>query len=173
MAASENSNIRFENVHFKYINGEQLHRDRVQGDEEAKPVQITGSKLRIEKCLFAGAMQSALRLTGEDLYVGNCVFTENNRHATFEHRPLMVYPSGDYQIRGNTFFNNPSDAVRIVPDRDKMQSITNPVAGTHKRRMSLRQRTNRIKTPSSGITSLVASPCYSLRSQIIKSPGTN
>ena len=61
MAASENSNIRFENVHFKYINGEQLHRDRVQGDEEAKPVQITGSKLRIEKCLFAGAMQSALR----------------------------------------------------------------------------------------------------------------
>ena len=131
MAASENSNIRFENVHFKYINGEQLHRDRVQGDEEAKPVQITGSKLHIEKCLFAGAMQSALRLTGEDLYVGNCVFTENNRHATFEHRPLMVYPSGDYQIRGNTFFNNPSDAVRIVPDRDKMQSLNPEFSNNH------------------------------------------
>ena len=93
MAASENSNIRFENVHFKYINGEQLHRDRVQGDEEAKPVQITGSKLRIEKCLFAGAMQSALRLTGEDLYVGNCVFTEKNRYATFDHPNMIPYLS--------------------------------------------------------------------------------
>jgi hypothetical protein len=131
MAASENSNICFENAHFKYINGEQLHTDRVQGDEEAKPVQITGSKLRIEKCLFAGAMQSALRLTGEDLYVGNCVFTENNRHATFERRPLMVYPSGDYQITRNTFFNNPSDAVRIVPDRDKMQSLNPEFSNNH------------------------------------------
>ena len=131
MAASENSNICFENAHFKYMNGEQLHTDRVQGDEEGKPVQITGSKLRFEKCLFAGAMQSALRLTGEDLYVGNCVFTENNRHATFERRPLMVYPSGDYQITRNTFFNNPSDAVRIVPDRDKMQSLNPEFSNNH------------------------------------------
>ena len=131
MAVSENRNIRFENVHFKYINGEQLHRDRVQGDREAKPVQIAGSKLRIEKCLFAGAMQSALRLTGEDLSVENCVFTENNRHATFERRPLMLYPAGDYRISRNTFFNNPSDAVRIVPDLDKMQSLNPTFSSNH------------------------------------------
>jgi hypothetical protein len=47
------------------------------------------------------------------------------------HRPLMVYPSGDYQIRGNTFFNNPSDAVRIVPDRDKMQSLNPEFSNNH------------------------------------------
>lgn len=129
--ASENRNIRFENVHFKYINGEQLHRDRVRGDREAKPVQIAGSKLRIEECLFAGAMQSALRLTGEDLSVENCVFTENNRHATFERRPLTLYPTGNYRISRNTFFNNPSDAVRIVPDLDKMQSLNPTFSSNH------------------------------------------
>jgi hypothetical protein len=131
MASPKNRNICFENVHFKYINSEQLHIDRVRGDEEEKPVQLIGSNIRIEKCLFAGAMQSALRLTGEDLHVENCVFIENNRHATFERRPLMVYPNGDYQITRNTFFNNPSDAVRIVPDLEKMRSLNPEFSYNH------------------------------------------
>jgi hypothetical protein len=65
---SGSSNISFENAHFKYINNDLLHIDRVQSEKENKPVQIAGSKIRIEKCLFVGAAQSALRLDGEDLY---------------------------------------------------------------------------------------------------------
>ena len=131
LGASGNSNIRFENAHFRYINNDLLHIDRVQGEKENKPVQIAGAKIRIEKCLFAGAMQSALSLTGEDLHVENCVFIENNRHATFECRPLLVYVDGDYQITRNTFFNNPSDAIRILPDLSKMQSLNPEVSYNH------------------------------------------
>jgi len=131
LAASENSNIRFENSHFKYINNDLLHIDRVQSDKENKPVQIAGSRIRIEKCLFVGAMQSALRLDGEDLHVENCVFIENNRHATFECRAFLAYVDGDYRITRNTFFNNPSDAIRILPDLSKMQSWNPEVSYNH------------------------------------------
>jgi len=131
LAASGNGNIRFDNVHFKYINSEQLHTDRVQSEKENKPVQIAGSKIRIEKCLFVGAMQSALRLDGEDLHVENCVFMENNRHATFECRAFLAYVDGDYRITRNTFFNNPSDAIRILPDLSKMQSWNPEVSYNH------------------------------------------
>ncbi|MCK5175876.1 MAG: hypothetical protein KAR47_20955, partial [Planctomycetes bacterium] len=48
LAASGNSNISFENSHFKYIGGELLYVDRVQGTELAdKPIYVAGSKIRI------------------------------------------------------------------------------------------------------------------------------
>lgn len=128
---SGSSNISFENAHFKYINNDLLHIDRVQSEKENKPVQIAGSKIRIEKCLFVGAAQSALRLDGEDLHVENCVFMENNRHATFECRAFLAYVDGDYRITRNTFFNNPSDAIRILPDLSKMQSLNPEVSYNH------------------------------------------
>jgi hypothetical protein len=122
LSASGNSNLRFENVHFNYINSDLLHVNRVRGDDVEKPVRFAGSGIEIEKCLFAGAQQAGLVLTGADLRVENCVFMENNRNATFERRPLRVYPEGHYKITRNTFFNNPSDAIRILPDLSEMQS---------------------------------------------------
>lgn len=131
LSASGNSNLRFENVHFNYINSDLLHVNRVRGDDVEKPVWLAGSGIEIEKCLFAGAQQAGLVLTGADLRVENCVFMENNRNATFERRPLRVYPEGHYKITRNTFFNNPSDAIRIVPDLSKMQSLNPEVSYNH------------------------------------------
>lgn len=116
LAASGNSNISFENSHFKYIGAELLYVDRVQGTESAdKPIYIAGSNIRIEKCLFAGAQNTALKVRGSEITVRNCVFMENNRHANFESRALLVENDGKYRITRNTFFNNCSDAIRIVP----------------------------------------------------------
>lgn len=129
--AGENNTIRFENIHFTYINSDLLHIDRKQGDMENKPIYIAGSDIQFEKCLFAGAMQSALHLKGADIRVHNSVFMENNRHATFERRPLQVDAEENYQITKNTFFNNPSDAVRIVPDLSEMQSLNSEFSYNH------------------------------------------
>ena len=118
-----NSNISFTDVHFKYLSADLLFIDRVQGNDIDKPISVSGTAIHFEKCLFAGAQNSALKLTGSDLHVNNCVFMENNRHANFECRSLLVFPEGHYQFTHNTFFNNSSDAVRIVPDLSKMQSL--------------------------------------------------
>lgn len=120
---SLNSNISFTDVHFKYPSADLLFIDRVQGNEIDKPISVRGTAVHFEKCLFAGAQNSALKLTGSDLHVNNCVFMENNRHANFEGRSLLVFPEGHYQFTHNTFFNNSSDALRIVPDLSKMQSL--------------------------------------------------
>lgn len=61
----------------------------------------------------------------------SCVFMENNRHANFEGRSLLIFPEGHYQITQNTFFNNSSDAVRIVPDLTKMQSLNPEFSYNH------------------------------------------
>lgn len=131
LSNSLNSNISFTNVHFKYPCGELLFIDRVQGNETDKPISVTGTAVRFEKCLFAGAQNSALKLTGSDLLVHNCVFMENNRHANFEGRSVLIFPEGHYQITQNTFFNNSSDAVRIVPDLTKMQSLNPEFSYNH------------------------------------------
>ncbi|MCK4920245.1 MAG: T9SS type A sorting domain-containing protein [Bacteroidales bacterium] len=123
LAATSNDNINFEDVHFKYIGGELLFIDRQQGREIDKPIHIAGSNISFEKCLFAGAQNSALKLTGSDLLLENCVFIENNRHANFESRALYVEPEGDYRINRNTFYNNSSDAIYLKPDLDKMTSL--------------------------------------------------
>jgi len=132
LAASGNSNITFENAHFRYIGGELLYVDRVQGTELAdKPIYVAGSKIRIEKCLFAGAQNTALKLRGSDLTVQNCVFMENNRHANFESRALLVENDGKYHITRNTFFNNCSDAIRILPDLSKELPLNPEVSYNH------------------------------------------
>jgi len=132
LAAPGNSNISFENAHFTYIGGELLYIDRVQGTESAdKPIHIAGSKIRIEKCLFAGAQNTALKLAGSDLTVQNCVFMENNRHANFESRALLVESDGTYRITRNTFFNNCSDAIRILLDSSKKMQLNPEVSYNH------------------------------------------
>ena len=131
LAASGNSNISFENVHFKYIGSELLYVDRQQGAELDKPIHIAGSKIRVEKCLFAGAQNSALKVGGAEISVQNCVFMENNRHANFESRALLVENEGKYRITRNTFFNNCSDAIRTLPDRSKELPLNPEIAYNH------------------------------------------
>ena len=132
LAASGNSNIGFENCHFKYGGAELLYIDRVQGwGATDKPIFIAGANIRIEKCLFAGAQNTGLKLRGSDLTVRNSVFMENNRHANFESRALLVENDGKYQITRNTFFNNCSDAIRILPDLSKEMSQSPEVSYNH------------------------------------------
>jgi len=132
LAASGNSNISFENAQFKYIGGELLYVDRVQGTGSAdKPVYVAGAGIRIEKCLFAGAQNTALKVRGSDISVRNCVFMENNRHANFESRALLVENDGEYRITRNTFFNNCSDAIRILPDLSKELPLNPEISYNH------------------------------------------
>lgn len=119
---SENAGICFNNVYFTYIGGELLYIDRVQGTSNEKPIKVTGSHIRFEKCLFAGAQNSALQLEGSDITVQNCVFIENNRHANFESRGLQLRATGTYKIIRNTFFNNCSDHIRITYNSNYEQS---------------------------------------------------
>ncbi len=110
---SGNKNISFKNVYFTYIGGELLYPDRVKGATLDKPISVKGSGITFEKCLFAGAQNTALKLEGSDVVVDNCVFMENNRHANFESRAFTLLPKGTFKITRNTFFNNCSDAIMI------------------------------------------------------------
>ena len=112
--AAGNANIRFRDVHFKYIGGELLYIDRVKGEAIDKAIFVEGSGIHFDKCLFAGAHNSALKLFGSDIFVENCVFMEINRHANFESRALLLTAGGDYKISRNTFFNLCSDAIRVT-----------------------------------------------------------
>lgn len=109
----DNSNITFHNSYFTYIGPEKLFEDRVKGNLKAKPIEVHGKQITFDKCLFAGAQNSALQLNGSQITVENCVFIENNRHANFESRALSVRAKGTYKITRNTFFNNCSDAINI------------------------------------------------------------
>ncbi len=132
LSSSENENIGFENCHFKYGGAELLYVDRVQGwGETDKPIFIAGANVRIERCLFAGAQNTGLKLRGSDLLVHNSVFMENNRHANFESRALLIENDGTYRITRNTFFNNCSDAIRIVPDLNKEMPRSPEVGYNH------------------------------------------
>ena len=126
LPSASNRDIAFKNVQFTYIGAELLFVDRKLGREIDKPIRVNGRGISFVKCLFAGAQNSALRVTGADVTVDNCVFMENNRHANFETRALYLEPEGDYQLTRNSFFNNGSDSIFIVPNLDKMDESVRP-----------------------------------------------
>ena len=115
LKAQKNENIRFRDVYFTYIGGALLFNDIPQGNKAQKPIEVEGSKIRFERCLFAGAQNTALLVGGSMNVVENCVFTENNRHANFQSMALRLKPTAAFKIHGNTFFNNCSDAIRFKP----------------------------------------------------------
>ncbi|MFC0536747.1 right-handed parallel beta-helix repeat-containing protein [Pelagicoccus mobilis] len=123
LSSNANAGIAFKNVHFSYIGAELLYVDRVKGGEIDKPIEVAGSNISIERCLFAGGQNSALKLTGSDITVENCVFLENNRHANFESAPLYLEARGTFQLNRNTFFNNCSDAVKIRAKIEEMDTV--------------------------------------------------
>jgi arylsulfatase len=113
LGSERNSGITFRNVQFTYTGGELLYVDRVKGNAIDKPIHVAGTGIRFERCLFAGALNSALSLSGADIVVENSVFMENNRHANFESRAMILEATGPFTIRRNTFFNNHSDAIMV------------------------------------------------------------
>ena len=124
--ANENKNIRFFNTYFTYPGGELLFIDKAKSGETDKPIEVSGTNITFEKCLFAGAGYSALNIVGSEVTVQNCVFIENNRDATFEGRALGLNATGTYKITPNTFFNNCSDAIRITVDHDSYVESIKP-----------------------------------------------
>jgi len=110
---TNNNGITFVNTHFSYIGEELLFIDRVKGNAINKPIELAGANIVIEKSLFAGAKNTALKLTGSELTIHNSVFLENNRHANFESRAVFIEATGTYRFTRNTFFNNHSDAISI------------------------------------------------------------
>ncbi|MCP4313061.1 MAG: right-handed parallel beta-helix repeat-containing protein, partial [Bacteroidetes bacterium] len=127
-AAPDNDNISFNDVHFTYIGEELLYINRPEGAEVDKPIYADGTNISFEKCLFAGGKNSALKVSGSGIRIENCVFMENNRHANFESRPLVLNASGTYKIKRNTFFNNCSDAMRITHSADYVVSAPQEVS---------------------------------------------
>ena len=113
LQAANNKNIRFRDSQFTYIGGSLLFHDTPQGIKNAKPIEVEGSRVRFERCLFAGAQNTALVLGGSLNVVQNCVFTENNRHANFQSTAITLRPKAAFKISRNTFFNNCSDAIRF------------------------------------------------------------
>lgn len=112
LSSEENRNITFSNSQFKYIGAELLFKDRMHVKNGAdKPLYFAGTNITFDRCLFAGAQNSALKLRGAELTVKNSVFMENNRHANFESRALLIENTGRYNIARNTFFNNGSDSI--------------------------------------------------------------
>jgi hypothetical protein len=124
--AMGNKDISFKNAYFTYTGGELLFIDRVESKETDKPIEVAGSNITFERCLFAGAQNTALRLAGSEITVQNCVFLENNRNATFEGRALGLDATGSYKITGNTFFNNCSDAVRVIINQRNYKESVKP-----------------------------------------------
>jgi len=129
LSDSGNENITFSNAWFTYIGEELLFNNRIYGREIDKPIRVNGNGITFHSCLFAGARNSALKVTGADVVVDNCVFIENNRHSNFESRALYLEPEGDYALTYNTFFNNGSDTVYIRPDLTKMPQSVRPSIG--------------------------------------------
>ena len=113
LANPNNQKISFRNVYFSYIGAEHLFVDTPKGKKNSKPIDLAGSQISFENCLFAGAHNSALNLSGTLLSVRNCVFTETNRHGNFQSVPLFISAKGPFQVTKNTFFNNCSDAIRV------------------------------------------------------------
>lgn len=114
---SGNDHISFINTYFTYSGGELLFIDRVKGSETDTPIEVSGTNITFQKCLFAGAQNTALKIVGSEMIVQNCVFMENNRNANFESTALALNAKGTYKITQNTFFNNCSDAIRINVDQ--------------------------------------------------------
>ena len=123
LQAANNKNIRFRDSQFTYIGGSLLFQDNPQGIKNAKPIEVEGSRVRFERCLFAGAQNTALVLGGSLNVVQNCVFTENNRHANFQSTAITLRPNAAFKISRNTFFNNCSDAIRFKMQDDYDDSV--------------------------------------------------
>ena len=123
LKSPQNQNIKFQNAYFTYIGGALLFIDSPQGIRGQKPIEVTGSKIRFESCLFAGAKNTALLIGGSMNVVENCVFAENNRHANFQSVALRLAPKAAFKIHRNTFFNNCSDAIRFKPADDFDDSV--------------------------------------------------
>ena len=121
----DNSNISFKDVQFSYIGGELLFTDNIQGEKVNRPIHVEGDEVVFERCLIAGAQNSGLKLGGSNLTVKNCVFLENNRHANFQGRALVISARGTFNISHNTFFNNCSDAILIKWD-PKIKEVSEP-----------------------------------------------
>jgi hypothetical protein len=114
LGASDNKNIKFLNVYFTYTGGEIDYDGNKLNPEENKPVQMSGTEILFDKCLFAGARLTALAFTNApDFIVQNCVFMENNPYGSFGARALTVRANGPFTITRNTFFNVNSDAVSV------------------------------------------------------------
>jgi hypothetical protein len=124
--ANGNANISFKNMYFTYLGGGPLYVDRIKGSAIDNHIEVSGSNINFEKCLFAGAQNSALAISGTQLTVKNCVFMENNRNATFGGRPLILKAIGTFNISRNTFFNNCSDAFSISFDQDNYVESEKP-----------------------------------------------
>lgn len=122
----KNKNIYFNDVHFSYIGGELLFIDNIYGENANRPIHVEGDQIAFEKCLFAGGQNTGLHVGGTNLTVKNCVFLENNRHANFQGRALVVKAKGTFNITRNTFFNNCSDAVSIQWDKKIKEVASNP-----------------------------------------------
>ena len=125
MGNNKNSGIHFKDVQFSYIGGELLFTDNIQGEKGNRPIHVEGDKIVFEKCLIAGAQNTGLKLGGSNLIVKNCVFLENNRHANFQSRALVISARGVFNISRNTFFNNCSDAILVKWD-DKIKEVASP-----------------------------------------------
>lgn len=114
LSASDNNSITFHNVYFTYTGGEIDFDGNKLKPEIHRPIQITGTNIHFDKCLFAGARHGALAVTNApNLVVQNCVFMENNPYGSFRARALTVKTNGPFTITRNTFFNVNSDAVSI------------------------------------------------------------
>ena len=125
LANLENEKIIARDCRFSYIGSELLFVDSVYARSAQKPIDISGTQILIDDCLFVGAQNSALQMNGSELVVQNCVFAENNRHANFESRGLVMSPRGTFKVTRNTFFNNCSDAIRIQP-QEGFERTVNP-----------------------------------------------
>jgi hypothetical protein len=124
----KNNKILFRDVHFNYIGAELLFVDIPQGKASEKPIQADGTFMRFESCLFAGAQNSALTMSGAFNSVEDCVFLEGNRHGNFQSRAIRIFAKGPYKISRNTFFNNCGDAILIGYHEDYEDSVHSQIS---------------------------------------------
>jgi len=116
--AADNKNITFRNVYFTYTGGELAFEGNKLNPEVNRPIEMSGTDIHFEKCLFAGARHSALAFNdASNFTVKNCVFMENNPTGSFGARALVLRTNGPYTVTRNTFFNVNSDAI-LVSYRD-------------------------------------------------------
>jgi hypothetical protein len=120
-----NTKIIFRDDYFTYIGAEPLFPDIRAGIKLSKPIQVSGTSVGFDHCLFAGGQNGGLKLAGSMLIVRDCVFAENNRHANFQSMGLSITAKGPFMVRNNTFFNNCSDAMRFGFHPD-YQGLRNP-----------------------------------------------
>ncbi|MFC1760854.1 right-handed parallel beta-helix repeat-containing protein [Planctomycetota bacterium] len=114
LEAPGNKNIKFRNVHFTYTGGEVDYNGNQLQRETMRAIQMAGTKILFDKCLFANARHSGLTFSNApDFTVQNCVFMENNPTGSFGARALTVRANGPFTITRNTFFNVNADAISV------------------------------------------------------------